>query len=190
MSWWMWDLQNVPWREASLVTAAIRCRWRDRERNADTAGGASPLSHRGRPCPLPGTSTPCWAFHGDGSALPISAAAAPRERGRFEGSGLVMLSAVSFGARAEEKAQIPLPFFSPIFNSWKLIQGVFSMFSLLEIKLILWPILCWVPRPSAMSIAEGQCCVPRVVLFLEAKPVAACCSRLCPLWNGWMGGGL
>lgn len=143
---------------------------------------------------VPSLAPPLRAEHSTGMALHsqsvLLAAAAPRERGCFEGSGPVMLSAVSFGARAEEKAQIPLPFFSPIFNSWKLIQGVFSMFSLLEIKLILWPILCWVPRPSATSIAEGQCCVPRVVLFLEAKPVAACCSRLCPLWNGWMGGGL
>lgn len=39
--------------------------------------------------------------------------AAPRERGRFEqASGLVMLSADSLGARAEEKAQIPVPFFN------------------------------------------------------------------------------
>lgn len=78
----------------------------------------------------------------DGSVLQTSAAgsllgAAPRERGRFEqASGLVMLFADSLGARAEEKAQIPVP----LCNQKKMEKNnsrVFSMFSLLEIKSIL-----------------------------------------------------
>lgn len=134
MSWWMRDLQNVPWREASLVTAAIRCRWWHRERNADTAtaGRASPLSHGGRPCPLP-------APHGfQGMALHSPAAwleLLPGKRGISKQGVPVMLSADSLGARAEEKAQIPQPFFKQK-KEKKTHPRVFSMFSLLEIKLI------------------------------------------------------
>lgn len=79
----------------------------------------------------------------DGSVLQTSAAgslvgAAPRERGRFEqASGLVMLSADSLGARAEEKAQIPVLLFNQKKKKEKNNSRVFSMFSLLEIKSIL-----------------------------------------------------
>lgn len=143
----MRGLQNVPWREASLVTAAIRCRWRDRERNADAAWevGAGRERHlhlvrQTLPPPWQHQPVPRAAQHSvrDGSVLQTSAAgslvgAAPRERGRFEqASGLVMLSADSLGGRAEEKAQIPVLLFNQKKKKEKNNSRVFSMFSLLE----------------------------------------------------------
>lgn len=51
---------------------------------------------------------------------------------------------------------------------------------------ILQPV-CWVPRPSAMSMAVGQCWIPRAVLFLGPRLVAAWCRRLRPLRSAAVG---
>lgn len=138
MSWCMRGLQKVPWREASLLSAGTGCRWQDREWNADTAGAAaSPPSHRGRPWPLPGSSTLCRGQHGIPHGMAPSSQSLLLELLPGKGgvlnkpSGLVMLSADSLGARAEEKAQIPLPnttFF--FFNQKKKERKIIQEFSL------------------------------------------------------------